>query len=239
VPVPSDLPAEQFLTAANTNLGRRLVGSGVGFARSRTLAFSLARALSQPAMDGGRTGGRAIERRARGKMAALLREGWGVDEPQLSSRFNPSHELFRDKIVFIGNKPKTSVPDDGETDEFRTPYTRWTGESAGGVEILATEFLESREWRLVATASAWIEAVVLVLAGVLLGWGLLQVRFAGSLWDSRRHRIDVALVAVLLSYFSNFWFPWLVIAGGQVPCAFAWTVILPWRGGGGFFPVTK
>jgi CHASE2 domain-containing sensor protein len=46
---------------------------------------------------------------------------------------------FRDKIVFIGNKPETTVPD-GEVDKFRTPYTRWTGRTVGGVEILATEF---------------------------------------------------------------------------------------------------
>jgi hypothetical protein len=30
-----------------------------------------------------------------------------------------------------------------------------------------------------------------------------------------------------LSYFSNFWFPWLVIVGGQLPVALAWAVAAP------------
>jgi len=47
---------------------------------------------------------------------------------------------FRDQVVFIGTAPKTSVPGN-ETDKFSTPYTRWTSESVGGVEIQLTAFL--------------------------------------------------------------------------------------------------
>jgi CHASE2 domain-containing sensor protein len=47
---------------------------------------------------------------------------------------------FRDKTVFIGSQPKTSFAGD-EIDEFRTPYSRWTGESSGGVDILITAYL--------------------------------------------------------------------------------------------------
>src|SRR5260370_12280611 len=32
----------------------------------------------------------------------------------------------------------------------------------------------------------------------------------------------IALGAVSWSYFSNYWFPWLVIACGQAPCALVW-----------------
>jgi serine/threonine protein kinase len=34
--------------------------------------------------------------------------------------------------------------------------------------------------------------------------------------------LGTMLVFVSWSYYSNYWFPWLVIAGGQVPCALAW-----------------
>lgn len=39
--------------------------------------------------------------------------------------------------------------------------------------------------------------------------------------------LAVTLGAVSWSYFSNYWFPWLVIAGGQVPCALAWALLAP------------
>ena len=34
----------------------------------------------------------------------------------------------------------------------------------------------------------------------------------------------MTLASVSWSYFGNHWFPWLVIAGGQVPCALAWAL---------------
>jgi eukaryotic-like serine/threonine-protein kinase len=33
------------------------------------------------------------------------------------------------------------------------------------------------------------------------------------------------MAGILLSYYSNFWFPWLIVAGGQVPCALAWALV--------------
>jgi serine/threonine protein kinase len=35
------------------------------------------------------------------------------------------------------------------------------------------------------------------------------------------------LGAVSWSYFTNYWFPWLVIVGGQVPCGLAWALLAP------------
>ena len=34
----------------------------------------------------------------------------------------------------------------------------------------------------------------------------------------------VAFGAISWSYFTNYWFPWLVIVGGQVPCALGWAL---------------
>ena len=34
----------------------------------------------------------------------------------------------------------------------------------------------------------------------------------------------IALAAVSWSYFTNYWFPWLVISAGQVPCALVWAL---------------
>jgi serine/threonine protein kinase len=35
-----------------------------------------------------------------------------------------------------------------------------------------------------------------------------------------------SLSAILLGYFTSYWFPWLIIVGGQVPCAMGWALIM-------------
>ena len=131
---------------------------------------------------------------------------------------------FRDKIVFIGNKPRTSPPD-GERDEFRTPYTGWTGEASGGVEILATEFLNlmNGDW---LRRPAWpVELLMFTLTGVFLGGGLCRFRRLQAFGIACGAALALTIAAVGLSYFTNFWVPWLVVAGGQVPCALAWALL--------------
>lgn len=130
---------------------------------------------------------------------------------------------FRDQIVFIGVQPNTSVPDN-EHDEFSTPYTRWTGESSGGVEILLTSCLNllNHDW---LQRPAWgIELCLLAAAGIFLGGGLCRLRWPAALAAAAGVFVAAVAGAVLLSYYSNYWFPWLIIAGGQMPCALAWTL---------------
>lgn len=145
--------------------------------------------------------------------------GW----PNLSYRFaltQPTN-YYRDKIVFIGSQPKTSVPDD-EPDEFRTPYTRWTGESTGGVQINATAFLNllNNEW--LQRPPRWLEAAVLVITGALLGGLLCRVRLATAGIVAVVLSVVGIVGAVVLGHFTNYWFPWLVVVGAQLPCALVW-----------------
>jgi hypothetical protein len=134
--------------------------------------------------------------------------------------FTQATNYFADKIVFIGNKPATPLPD-GERDEFRTPYTRWTNESVGGVEILITEFLNLMNGDWLRRPPWWIELITLVLTGVLLGGGLMLLKPSHALWLGAVVAVLVLIGAVCLSYFTNYWFPWLIIVGGQLPCALA------------------
>ena len=129
---------------------------------------------------------------------------------------------FQKRIVFIGTQPHTSMPDDGEPDKFRTPYTRWTGEASGGVEIMLTSFLNlvNNDW--LRRPVWWMELLVVVISGTLLGGGLCRMRLPTACIFAVTVAVVIALGAVSWSYFTNYWFPWLVIAGGQVPCALAW-----------------
>jgi CHASE2 domain-containing sensor protein len=132
---------------------------------------------------------------------------------------------FRGQIVFIGSAPKTSVPG-GETDKFSTPYARWTGESTSGVEILADSFLNLMNGDWLRRPAGWLEALLLAASGLLLGGGLCRVRLWWACLTSVGVVLMVAIGAILVSYFTNYWFPWLVIVGGQVPCALAWALAL-------------
>ncbi len=133
--------------------------------------------------------------------------------------------FFRDKIVFIGNWPsRPSDPGFKElnNDKFSTPYTRWKGKAVGGMEIMATTFLNLANGDWLRRPPAWLELALLGLAGILLGGGLCRLKPLPALLAAAGIFLAVMLASVSWSYFTNYWFPWLVIAGGQVPCALAW-----------------
>jgi CHASE2 domain-containing sensor protein len=155
---------------------------------------------------------------------------YGPDGPwtRLSYRFaftQPTN-YFRNRIVCVGTQPKTSRWD-GETDEFCTPYTRWTGETSGGAEILLTCFLNLMNGDWLRRASGWMEAAIVVFAGTALGGGLCRMRLLAAFAFGGAAAVIIMLAAVLCSHYANYWFPWLVIAGGQLPCALAWAVAFP------------
>ncbi|HXJ55443.1 MAG TPA: serine/threonine-protein kinase [Verrucomicrobiae bacterium] len=164
--------------------------------------------------------------------AALMdepRERWlryyGVSGPWTSlgykAAFTTAPDFFRDAIVFIGNRPEGTAPDD-QQDKFQIPYTRWTGEAVGGVDVLATMFLNLVNGDWLRRPPAWLEVVCLLLSGVALGAGLCLPRW----WVASVIGLLVALASTLgtaaCSYATNYWFPWLIVAGGQVPCAVAY-----------------
>ncbi|MGD0815887.1 MAG: CHASE2 domain-containing protein [Verrucomicrobiota bacterium] len=131
--------------------------------------------------------------------------------------------FFRDKIVFIGNSPhRKSDPGLPEEDKFFTPYSRWNGKAVGGMEIMATTFLNLVNDDWLRRPSAWIEVTLLALTGILLGGGLCRLKPLTAGLVAAGISLTVMLAFVSWSYISNYWFPWLIIAGGQVPCALGW-----------------
>lgn len=151
-----------------------------------------------------------------------LNGGW----TSLSYRFamtQPAH-FFRNKVVFIGNSLKTTVADE-EADKFRTPYTRWTGEAASGMEIQATVFLNllNKDW--LRRPPWWIDFLALSILGLGLGGCLCQVRLLAAFGIGMATVFAITLGAVWFSYASNYWMPWFVTVGGQVPCALTWAVV--------------
>jgi len=140
--------------------------------------------------------------------------------------FSQPPGYFHNKIVFVGSDPeRKNNPNFYKDDKFHAPHTRWTGESVGGVEIMATTFLNLMNGDWLRRPAWWVEGLMLVLTGVLLGGSLGQVRSSVAWWIAAGATLGVTLGGVCLSYYTNYWFPWLVIVGGQMPCALAWSVL--------------
>lgn len=135
--------------------------------------------------------------------------------------FTQATNFYRGATVFIGNKPPTPAPDN-DKDEFNIPYTRWRGEAVAGMDFVVTMFLNLVNGDWLRRPALWLEAVIVLLCGGALGAGLCFVRP----WLASALAVFAALGATLggatLSLATNWWFPWLVVAGGQAPAALAW-----------------
>jgi CHASE2 domain-containing sensor protein len=214
------LPSEPFLSAAGTNWGVAWLDPDLDSIVRRHWPFPSP--ASYPSLSW------TAARLAGAELSDVPQERWlryyGRDGAwtRMSYQFALSQppNFFRNQIVFIGTQPKTSVPD-GETDEFRTPYT---GESSGGVEIMLTSFLNLMNGDWLRRPVWWAEMLVLIITGILLGGGVCRMRLLSGCISAMAVALAIALGAISWSYFTNYWFPWLVIAGGQVPCALAWAV---------------
>ncbi|MEP6662062.1 MAG: CHASE2 domain-containing protein [Verrucomicrobiota bacterium] len=217
------LPLSLFLDAT-TNWGIAKVKGGLGDTIRQHWPFPAPQGdfLSLP-WKAAQATGIVLEDQPGEQWMRYYRERGGWEEISYYLALQETNGYFRNKIVFIGNDPATkNDPNYPEKDKFRTPYTRWNGEAVGGVDILATEFLNlvNKEWLRRSTPG--MEALVLLLTGLLLGGGLGWFRPLPGLSIGLGLGISISLASVALSYYTNLWYPWLIIVGGQIPCALVW-----------------
>jgi CHASE2 domain-containing sensor protein len=220
------LPAGMFLDAAGTNWGLVSVEPDLDSTVRRHWPFPAPESYPSLPWAAARLAGSRLPDEPRQQW--LRYYGRHGDWTRLSYRFAMTEptNYFRDKIVFIGNQPRTSTPD-GEEDKFRVPYTRWTGEMAGGVEIMITTFLNLMNGDWLERPPGWAEAFALAAIGALLGGFLCQLRRRTACAAALGAALAASLGGILWSYCTNYWFPWLVIAGGQVPCALVCALVMP------------
>lgn len=129
--------------------------------------------------------------------------------------------FFSNNIVFVGNDPETLAFGD-EPDEFLKPHPEERDRAVGGVKFLATEFLNLLHGDWLRRPAGWVEASLLILGGLALGAGLGRVGRWTACALGTGAGVAVLLGAVCLSFFTDYWFPWLYIVGGQIPCAVLW-----------------
>jgi len=220
------LPAPLFLNAAGTNWGVAWLNPDYDGIVRRLWPFPSPGPYASLPWTVAQLAGAKLDGAPKERWLRYYGENGPWTRLSYSYALTQPKNYFRDRIVFIGTQPATSLPD-GETDEFSTPYTRWTGEASGGVEILVTAFLNLANHDWLERPGAGIEFGGLLGAGILLGGGLcrLRPRLAGAVAVAAF--LAVALGGILAGQLTGCWFPWLVIAGGQVPCAFVCALVLP------------
>ncbi|MBI3852284.1 MAG: CHASE2 domain-containing protein [Verrucomicrobia bacterium] len=217
------LPSEPFLSAAGTNWGVAWLDPDLDSTVRRHWPFPVPGPYPSLPWTAARLSGAQLSESPHEQWLRYYgpNGAWAT----LSYRFaltQPTN-YYRDKIVFIGTQPRTSVAGD-EPDEFRTPYTHWTGESMGGVQIMVTSFLNLMNGDWLRRSASWMEALALLTSGILLGGILCRMRPLIAGIFAMAFALVIALGSVSWSHFTNYWFPWLVISAGQVPCALVWAL---------------
>jgi CHASE2 domain-containing sensor protein len=218
------LPAQQFLDAAGTNWGVAWLDPDIDQIVRRHWPFPSPGPYPSLSETAARLANAQLDLQPQERWLRYYGQDGAWTELSYGFALAQPTNYFRNKIVFIGNQPQTSLPD-GEPDEFRTPYTRWTGESSGGVEIMITSFLNLVNGDWLRRSAWWIEFATLIVAGILLGGGLCRTRPLAACIFAATIAVAIALASISFSYFTNYWFPWLVISGGQVPCALTWALV--------------
>ena len=151
--------------------------------------------------------------------------------PGLSYRLalNKPLNYFHDKVVFVGSDPATKYANDYEDDKFNTPYTGWTEEAVGGVEIVATSYLNLVRGDWLRRAAWPVEVLAFIVAGAISGIFLSCFTRWKAIGMAFLVMIIFSIAGIGLSQMTNYWFPWLMVVGGQVPCALAAAVLMPMR----------
>lgn len=149
--------------------------------------------------------------------------------PGLSYRLATTQapNYFRNKVVFIGNDPETAYFTTGEDDKFNIPHTAWTEEGIGGVKIMATAYLNLLRGDWLRRFSWPLEGLLLISTGAVSG--IFLSRFSGwkAVGAAALAMAIFSVAGIELSRITNYWFPWLMVVGAQVPCSLALAVVMP------------
>jgi hypothetical protein len=224
----SIVPPHKTFVAVATNLGVGNAGVELLSTPRRLWPFPFTSELPSLPLVAARAAGVAVDESAGKRWLRYYGKAWDPWTYSLALS-NNSVEYYRDRVVFIGQGPeRANDPGYQELDKFSTPFTRWNSTSVGGVEILATTYLNlvNGDW---LRRFAWpVELLILVLSGAALGGGLGYFRHGPATLLALGLAVGVLVVSVALTHLTNYWFPWLIIAGGQLPCALL-RALLPTR----------
>lgn len=134
--------------------------------------------------------------------------------------------LFRDRVVVVGAQPMAGMFGE-RRDELRSPFRSWRDPDVfmPAAEVHATEILNLLERRWLHRLPPGAEALLLAATAAGLAWGLFRLRppAAGGFALAAA---GAAGFAAWLAFRQGGWFPWLLVAVGQVPALLLGSVLV-------------
>lgn len=140
--------------------------------------------------------------------------------------------LLHDKVVFVGARIMTKFAGERK-DEYRNPFSQWVSRSQAeargglfisGVEIQATTFLNLLRKDWLTRTPPGTESMCLILAGILAGWGLVQLRPIPASLAALAGLVALVGCSYLLFRVELIWFPWLFVVV-QILVVLGWSVL--------------
>jgi CHASE2 domain-containing sensor protein len=218
------LPCQPFLAAAKSNWGVAWLDPDIDMIVRRHWPFPSPGPYPSMPETAVKSIDAALDLHPRERWLRYYGENGAWKTLSYGSALTQPKDYFRNKIIFVGTQPKTVLPGH-EDDQFSTPFTRWTGDATGGVEVVVTAFLNLMNHDWLYRPAPWMESIIFVAAGIFFGAGLCWMRTSMACICGIAGGLILTLAAISFSYTKNIWFPWLAMVGGQMPCAVAWTVI--------------
>ena len=125
------------------------------------------------------------------------------------------------KVAFVGARIGTGFTGGkgAGTDDFRTPYSPWTGTRSPGVEINATAYLNLFRGEWLTRLSPWSEFLLVVGVGIVFGFGLGFFRPLRLAVVTVIFMLALFGAACALAWQKQVWIPWAIPALVQIPCA--------------------
>jgi hypothetical protein len=111
------------------------------------------------------------------------------------------------------------------TDDFITPYSRWTGTKSPGVEVTATAYLNLAHGDWLNALPRSVELLIVAIFGLVCGASLSLLRPARAVAIAASAAAFVFAVTFALTWQAHYWFPWLIMTAVQLPVGLAWSLL--------------
>jgi adenylate cyclase len=133
--------------------------------------------------------------------------------------------FFTGKMVFVGARVFTRYTGDRK-DAYPTPFSYWdkANQFTCGVEIEATAFLNLIRNERLQRLSAPVEYAVIILTGLLTGFGLILLRPVAASITAVALAFAVGAVNYWMFTHLHLWFAWVIIVLAQIPIAWIFSI---------------
>jgi CHASE2 domain-containing sensor protein len=136
----------------------------------------------------------------------------------LRGRVDPN--VISNKVIFVGAHVGVGYVGGKGTDDFKTPYSRWTNTLAPGLEVYATVFLNLVHQDWLRRPGPFAEITVLLLTSALLAICFVRLPLRTAIIAASIGALVFVVVTVAVWSQLHVWYSWLIPVAVQLPIAF-------------------